>query len=377
MSFKELLNSVLDKFIRHRGVDKVSPYAHLSVDERLQRALVDQDFKEYCIKCKSENPCFDSALETAKKIAAIDINGIAIDGRKIYINTPISEEQVKGDVLEFYEYLDFLSPNGKSLASAVKENMQYFSTDNRGNPNARSYCLYRSDDQGNEHKEIFCNLEGRIGDTSCAIHEFGHSVCQSFTTGSKDLRMKEVTTVILDQISNYWLAQKYPQLADNFGEYLVDIQTRNVVKARESLLDGLIINMQTGEMSLQDFQSDYGDMYFKNTNVLKRCLDDIETYRFSNMYEGRYLVPQAIALKMLDRFKQDPKVATAQLKGIIAHDADWTLEETLDYLGMPKESELVDEYVDNFQKTISAIGKGDSNIAEKKNSKNEEYLEEF
>jgi len=232
----------------------------------------------------------------------------------------------------------------------IRNNFQYITTDNHGDNKARSYCSSRIDRNGEQRREIFINPEGRIGDISAAIHELGHSLSQCFIQcrGSKDKNMSEVAPVILDAISNYYLSNRMPHLKSNFNTHAIHTQVQNVIKARETLLDGLVIKLMMNELTLDDIKAKYGNIFLRNTNVLKRCLENIETYNFTNMYEKRYLLPQAIALNVLDIYKKQPDEAVKLFKEILKNDSEWTIDQTLKYLKINSKEELIDNYVNKY-----------------------------
>lgn len=79
--------------------------------------------------------------------------------------------------------------------------------------------------------------------------------------------------------------QKYPQLNENFNEDALNAQVVNVIKARESLLDAVVIDVMTGHLTQSKAVMRYGEMFSRNTNILNRCLNNIEQYKFSAMFE--------------------------------------------------------------------------------------------
>lgn len=319
-----------------------------SITQRIENVLNDVKFKKHCVMLRSLNPHFSQDFEMCEKIANININNIQIDGSKININA-FSPEQVKQNIVEFYAYLDQLCPE-QPLLNKVEENFKYLKLEHDKQHFCRSYCSTRIDDEGKEIREIFCNVEGRVGDNSTAVHEVCHSLSKSFEIlkRPKDQRMTEVCPVIMDAISSYYFSKKYPQLNENFNEDALNAQVVNVIKARESLLDAVVIDVMTGHLTQSKAVMRYGEMFSRNTNILNRCLNNIEQYKFSAMFEKKYLVPQAIALEMLDRFKQNPSLTISQFKTVLSHDHEWTLEETLNYLGLEQQQTLIDSYVNKF-----------------------------
>lgn len=132
-----------------------------------------------------------------------------------------------------------------------------------------------------------------------------------------DIYMQEVPAVIIDVLSMEFMKNQYQNLKLNLIESAIHTQILNVIKAREVLLDGLVIKLMLGETSLEELQKTYGDLFLTNVRILDRCLENIEKKQFTNMFEKKYLLPQAIAQIMLERFKTDPVTTVEQLKEII------------------------------------------------------------
>lgn len=334
-----------------------SPYKDWSIEQRIARMLQDEEFRQHCLKYKKENPQFDEDFAIAEKIAFIDISSVKFDDTQLYPTQKFSIDEIKKYLIEFYKHLDSLSKNDMSLLDVVKNNSKYVTMDNHGDKTARSYCSSSVDKNGEKRRDIFINPEGRIGDISTAIHEMGHSLSQTFIQcqAPKDRNMSEIAPVILDAISNYYLSQNIPSLESNFNANAIHTQIQNVIKAREVLLDGLVIKLMLNEITLDEVKSKFGDLFLRNTNILKRCLENIETYKFTNMYEKRYLIPQAVALKMLDLYKTKPEKAIEIFKEILQNDANWTVEETLKYLGIDSKQSLIDNYVENYDSRMDDL----------------------
>ncbi len=334
-----------------------SPYKDLSIEERITRMLQDEEFRQYCLKCKKENSQFDEDFAIAEKIAFIDISSIEFDDTQLYPTQRFSIDEIKKYLIDFYKHLDNLSKNDISLLDIVKNNYKYVTTDNHGDKTARSYCSSFVGQNGEKRREIFINPEGKIGDISTAIHEMGHSLSQTFIQcqAPKDRNMSEIVPVILDVISNCYLSQNIPSLESNFNANAIHTQIQNVIKAREVLLDGLVIKLMLNEITLDEIKSKYGGLFLKNTNILKRCLNNIETYKFTNMYEKRYLIPQAIALKMVDLYKTNPEKAIELFKEILKNDSNWTIEDAFKYLKIESKETLIDNYVENYDSRMDDL----------------------
>ena len=73
------------------------------------------------------------------------------------------------------------------------------------------------------------------------------------------------------------------------------------------------------------------------------------------MYEKRYLIPQAIALRFLDSYKKQPEKAVKLFKEILQNDATWTVEETLKFLKIDSKQSLIDEYVANYDSKVDDL----------------------
>lgn len=329
-------------------MDKINK---LSLIERINRMMSDEQFREHCYNCKNNNPNFEYEMEIAEKIARLDIEDLTVDESLIHLGASFPEDVVDSQILTFYKELDNICPDGIRLEATAKENMQYISHDATKEKSPRSYCCSAVNKDGTGFRKIFINIEGRIGDFSNACHEVCHSLSESFIAMKpmKDKNMQEVATVIVDVFSAEFFKKEFPNLQINFIENAISTQIQNVLKAREVLLDGLIIKLMVGEITLEEVQKKYGDLYLKNTSILNRCLNNIENKQFSNMFEKKYLLPQAIAQIMLDRFKTDPAVAVKQLKTIIENDTEWDVFDTLKNIGLAGVTEVFDDYINNFE----------------------------
>ena len=110
-----------------------------------------------------------------------------------------------------------------------------------------------------------------------------------------------------------------------------------------------------GEISLTEVFQGYGDMFNDFPDILENKLRSIERNDYKPFYEYSYLVPQAIALEMRERFKTQPELVAKQLKEIIKDNHKLTEEQVLDYLGLPQKDKLLDDYASKFQDRIQQI----------------------
>lgn len=335
------------------------PFKDWSLDRRIDRMLNDEEFRRHCFTLR-QNPRFNEDFELAELIAQIDISRYFIDSNLIENQRVFTENEIYENAIQFYMMLDSLSPSGICLAERFRENFKYLYSDFSGN-GGRSYCSSRKDENG-ERREIYVNFEGRIGDTINLIHEFCHSFSEPFIhfTGKKDKSVEEIPTVITDQLSSEFLKSIYPNLVKNFTENEKHTQFINVLKARESLLEGIIVKVMIGELSYNDAMDKYGKIFKNNSGIqtLQRNLDRIETYNFNTiMYESRYLVPQAIALEMRDKFKNNPREVATNLKEIIANVHTFTENEILELLGLPNKYDLIKDYVSKYEKRMQELEK--------------------
>lgn len=329
-----------------------SPYEHLSIDERIKRAMGDKSFADFCQK-ERQQKYFDDMLPIVEKIAQIDITNITYDRSLIAGKNFFTKHEIKHDVAEFYSMIDKLSPDDISLTSRLKANMKYFTTKSK-DKDARSYC---KSDKDKNIKEIFVNIEGRIGDTQTAIHEFGHSFSDVFMSFERqqDHRVAEIPTVITDNLSSLFMQEKYPDLQENLIENDIFRQVLNVTKARECLMDAMIVKVMCGETSFDDVINKYGNIFKQFPDILKTRLKKIETFKFYPMEESKYLVPQAISLELAEQFDENPKLVAKQLKHLIKNNHSLTEEQALQDLGLPERDKLIDNYVDKFSTRMKAL----------------------
>ena len=325
------------------------------LQNKIKKILQNEKFRNLCLRERNRED-FDNILTNSLKIAGIDVSNIH-ENKSLISNTPLfSQEQIKNDVFDFYTALDSLDPNGINLVNKINENLKYV----RLKPKTlgeRSYCGSSVDEKGNKHREIFINIEGRIGDAGTAIHELCHSCCTQFTEclRSKDMSVSEIPTLIVDQLSSRFLMKKHPQFAENFLENEKFEQKQNVKKARECVFDALLIKIICGEMTFEKVIQNYGDMFSEFPDILPDKLKEIEKNEYKPFYEYTYLIPQAIALEMGEKFKKQPELAAKQLKEIIKDNHILTEEQILNYLVLPQKDQLIDDYVAKFQDRMKEI----------------------
>ncbi len=325
------------------------------MQKKIERMLLDSEFREFCRRERTHKD-FDEIFKDSKKIAKINISNIKINRSLISNLHAFTPEQIKTDVLGFYKHLDDLDPNGTNLTDIIKENAQYLRTKPK-NKDERSFCASGIDRDGNKHKEIFINIEGRINDASNAIHEMCHSCCKTFLESEKrkDWRVDEVPTLITDNLSTDYLKQTHPEFKENFLENEKFTEVFNVKKARECVADALIIKIMCGEVSVTEALNQYGDLYNDFPDILPTKLSQIEEGRYNPLYEYRYLVPRAISTEMAERYRENPELVAKQIKEVIDDNHKLTQEETLKILELPEKDKLLDDYVSKFSSRIQEI----------------------
>ena len=347
---------------------KVSPYSHLTIDERFKRVMEDESFRAFC-KYKRSQGYFDRMLPIVEKISKIDVSSIKYDNSLINGVHLFTPNQIIEDVMEFCAMIDRFDPNGISLLDRFHENKQYLTFNSKGE-GGRSYCKSKIEDNGDKTREIHVELEGRISDTQNAIHEFGHSFAEVFMNFKRqeDYRMSEIPTTIMYYLSSQFMRSKYSQYRENFVENDIYNQFSSVQKARECLMEAMIVKAVCGEETLDSAMKSYGDLFKEFPNMLQSRLEKIETFKFIPMYESQYIVPQAIALEMRERYKTDPQQVAKQLKYLIENNHCITEEQALQYLGLPERDQLIDEYVTQFPIRTLAMVAEKKQIQQEKNA---------
>ena len=133
-------------------------------------------------------------------------------------------------------------------------------------------------------------------------------------------------------------------------------QIINVGKAQESLAEALIVKLVTREITLDFIRLNYSELFEKNPQVIEMIFDKIEHFQFNEvMTESKYLIPQAIALEMKDRFTTNSKEVAAELKTIIENNHTLRLEKILDLLKLPQQEKLIDNYIEKFENRMNNI----------------------
>ncbi len=120
-----------------------------------------------------------------------------------------------------------------------------------------------------------------------------------------------------------------------------------------------------GEMTVTEVLQKYGNMFNDFPDILPRKLKDIECHCYKPFWEYSYLVPQAIALEMMEKVEQQPELIAKQLKEIIKDNHKLTEEQILDYLGLPQKDKLLDKYVSKFQERIQKMNEEQQSSAKK------------
>lgn len=343
-----------------------SPYSSLPIKNRIERAMQDTSFQTFC-KRERQRPDFDEKLAMVEKIAKIDISNITCDHSltdTIHVFTP---KEIMADTIDFYDMIDSLAPQGIDLGTRLYENSQYFTKDLKGKE-GRSYCKSGKLKDGTPFREIFVEINGRINDTITSIHEFGHSFCEPFMQiiKPKDRKTEEISTVITDNLSSIFLKKQHPEYCENYIENDRIRQIINVKKARECLMDAMIVKVMCGEDTFDNVMKTYGDLFKQFPDILLSRLEKIETYDFYPMYESKYLIPQAIALELCELFEQNPNLVAEQLKEIIVHTHEWTEEETIAYLGLLGKEQLIDNYITKFADRMSQMDAEKAKVQQEK-----------
>lgn len=360
------LNKAKNALERHVENSRVSPYLHLSIQERIDRAINDQSFVDFCVE-ERKMESFDINFEIAEKIAQIDMSGIKIDKSLIENQNVFNKKQIMADMEEFYATIDTLDPNGINLTDRLNFSRKYFTL--KKGRYGRSYCKSKIDKYGNENREIYVEIEGRINDTISAAHESGHSLMYGFQNCMriKDSRIDEIPTLIIEQLITIFLMEKYPQYAENFLENDKFGMCFNVKKARESLMDALIVKIVCGDITYEEALKKYGHLYKEFPGMLNLKLGQIETYKFYPMFESKYLIPHAIALELRQRYKDNPQLVAKQLKHIIKKSETIAEEEVLAYLDLPDKLSLTEQYIDKFHGRIAELEQEQANVKQNTN----------
>lgn len=331
-------------------------YKHWSLQQRIDRILNDEDFKLHCQKLRQIEG-FDKDFALVEKLSKIDVKNLKCDFS--LLNKKFTLEEIKNDVVGFYQTLDKIYPKGINFVQLLTENVKYFTTET-DTDNYRSHCCAELDDDGNVYKEIYLKIEGELCDTINIIHEFGHSFSKAFIElkMTKDKRVAEIPTVILDHLSLIYQMIKHSDLKKNYIEFEKYGQVINIGKARECLAGALIIKVMTGEENYESVIAKYGELFKQYPHIIEDWLDRIESFNFYDvMSEKKYLIPQAIALIMKERFKTDPTNTIKQLKEIVAHVHVWTEEKILKYLNISNKEKLIDDYILKFDSRIAKLNK--------------------
>ena len=324
----------------------------LSFEERVSKKLADRGFIDFC-KRERNREDFDIYFSLVEKLAKVDISIVNFD--KDVKKHSWTKTEAEKDLINFYAMIDNLSPSGTILLDRVEQNLKYLKYgDEKG---GRSHCLLHVDKDGKVTREIYIKLDHEINDTIMLAHEFCHSLCECFINlaKEKDSRVDEIPSVIVDNLMSSYLESKYPEIKEEMKELDKKRQFVQIKKARECLLDGVIVKVVCGEISIDEAKQKYGYLFKPFKELLGQKLEQIENFKFFPMFEKKYLVPQAISLQMRDRFKKNPENVATQLKYLIENVHVLTEEQALDYLQLPSKEKLIDNYIKDFPKRIKTL----------------------
>ena len=330
--------------------------------KKLIAIMNDPDVKKLCQNVrygKTNGETFEDIVADCTRLLTIDTSNIKSDREMNHFDW--TADEIKENLFDFYSYVDDMTPKQGELLSKVEFNYNNYFTLKKAKPGKyfRSGC-------GVDHGQRFIavNHEGRFGDIGTTIHEFCHSLSKNFEDirPMKDKRMSEICTVMTDVFVREFLADKYPYLEERAKNYYITSQLDNIAKAKETLFDADIIKFGLGEITFDELEKNYvklfgNDLYLFNDRLdkiyNKKYLPDIQgKVGYIPLYEHRYLIPQAIAQIMLDRYKKDPKKALKQFKDILEKDADITLEDAMKELSIKNKEKLLDDYINNFDDRI-------------------------
>ncbi len=332
--------------------------------KKITAIMSDPDIVNLCKQVKygkTNDETFEDIVADCTRLLTIDTSNIKCDREMNHFEW--AAEEIKENLFDFYSYIDKMTPNQQELLSKIKDNYNNYFTLKKTKPNEyfRSGC-------GVDHGQRFIsvNHEGRFGDVGTTIHEFCHSLSKNFeeTRPKKDKKMTEICTCMTDVFVREFLADKYPYLEERAKNCYITSQVDNIAKAKETLFDANIIKFGLGEITFAELENNYTKLFGNNLHLFndrldkiynKKYLPDIDgKVEYIPLYEHRYLIPQAIAQIMLEKYKKDPKNALKQFKNILENDADITLEDTMKELGIKNKEKLLDNYINKFDDRIKA-----------------------
>ena len=323
-------------------------YDTWTTDMRVERMQNDIDFKNHCQHLLIDHPNLEEEMKLWERIARIKIdNPIDYDNyQKQYVEYYILQREV----FKFYVWLDTKFPKDYGFVNKALENLAYFTCVPRVHDE-------RSNTSRGEYKRIFVNLhetDNYIGNKRTAVHEFGHSFEKSFDgTPYFDDGMREVCSCIIDNLYFEFAKEAHPDEADAIKCDQAFYLANNIEKAKKTLFEAHVVKVMNGQATFDDLKNDYGDLY--SEEYIRRRLRDVETFKFGDLHEGRYLIPQAIAKAFVDKFHENPEQAVRNLKGVMAKNTDLKLDDAIAKLGLNKKNILIDDFVDTLNDRYSGL----------------------
>ena len=330
------------KFLDKIFSPKAPDYETWTLGQRIDRILNDSDFKRHCECLSCRNPDLDNDMEVYEQIARINVLDIKHPQHRDLIR--LSEQELKKSMLRFFLWLDEKTPAYDSLINKALEKQKYFT------------CTPKKKGEGSNtshgrDKRIFVNPNEtplNVGALRTAHHEGCHGIEQGFDIGgSKDEKMIEFCSCIVDNLSFEFLKEKRPKLKNEIKYDQNEYMLENINKAKRALCEACVVKVMNGEGTLQEYQEKYKDIIPKE--LMMDVVRDIEHFNFQGMYQGRYLFGQIAANGFMRLYKERPQLAVKNLKLVMGKQAEMTYDQAILTMGLPNKEKLLKDFVEGFQ----------------------------
>lgn len=314
---------------------------------RINKILNNPEFKLHCYRLR-KNPHFLSNKNIYEKIARLNIN---CNGLFPQQDLTISEDIILQDALDFFKQIDMLTPNQIEIAPIAQKNANFYLTyEEEGF--SRSCCAKIGDGEGGFDPIIYINMKSLINTRIVMAHELCHSIAPSFL-GSRhiDERMTEVSTLIVDKIFSDYLKTIYPEYIPILEKEELYHLSQNVSKAKNALLESCIVEVVTGSLSMQSAMVKYGSLF--SLEEIEEQVEAIEKCKFQNIYEGRYVIADAIAQNFYKDYKSNNAKKLNQFKKVLLSENEITLENAIKQFELPTLSLCVNNFAYQITNTLN------------------------
>lgn len=322
--------------------------------KRIEQLLQEPRFVQMAKDFLANRKTYKEEMALCNDVLSTGYGKFSIDESKLHGDFFDDKEMIE-IMIHFYRHLDTLAGEDNSLEFRAIDNMKYLKFIH--DPKYRSNCGRNGVD-----RHINIGVQRLIRDAGNLVHEMGHSQSEHFYLSKdlKDEKMREFSTVIIDQIFSEFLKTERPELAENLVYGFAETQLVNKSKAKQSILEARFVEMMAGRISLDDAFNECIRLY-GNLGPAGQLLESVDRALSPNatsddelkpLYETRYLFPQMMAVYAREQYLKNPEDFAKKFKYVLQHDCALTEEEALKAIGFPEREKIIQWYKDNIAHKI-------------------------